>query len=190
MISLDVFKHLVRGLRSQPTIDVNSFLINKGRGFNVPIRVTDIGSGDSVYVFVDNPVDSGFDYDIALLPRATGLADVDISFGATQNDAAELAAQNLKSGSGRSFTGSAATFNETADTGTSPTHGTSVIKDFVPGTGAGAPNLSGQVIDAIAVTIDEGSNKLFELNNGSGGQLSRMALNLLIFEVDGTYKEI
>lgn len=180
-----------RALREQPTIDVQSFLINKGRGFNVPLRITDTANGDSIYLFIDNPSNSGFDFDVVLLPRATGQADIDVSFGATKNDASDVTAHNLKSGSSRTFSGTAATFNETDDTGSAPSHGsTTVIQDFLPGDGSGIPNISAQVIDAIAVTIDEGENKLFELNNSSGGQLSRMALNCLIFEVDGTYKEI
>jgi hypothetical protein len=177
-------------LKAQPTIDVHTFLINKGRAFNVPVRIADTANNDSIFVFVENPANSGFDYDIALMARATGRADINISFGASKEGANDTTAHNLKSGSNRSFSGTAATFNETDDTGTSPSHGTTVIQDFVPGTGAGAPNLSAQVIDAIVVTIDEGDNKLFELNNGSGGQLARMALNLTIFEVDGTYKEV
>lgn len=183
-------EHVKNALSKQPGIDIQSFLINKGRAFSPPIRFTDIANGDSIFVHVNNPPTSGFDYDIVLLPRATGLADINVSLGSSKNDANDVTSHNLKSGSTRTFTGQVATFDGTNDTGTAPSHGTTVVEDFVPGGGAGAPNLSAQVVDSIAVTIDEGDDKLFELNNDSGGQLSRMSLNLVIFEVDGTYKEV
>lgn len=179
-----------RALKSQPVVGLYTFLINKGRGFSTPVRVTDIGNGDSVYVVVKNPSDSGFAYDIVMLPRATGQADIDVSVNGTENDASNGTVNNLKAGSSRTFSGTVTTFDDSTDTGTAPTHGDFVIQDFVPGGGSGAPDVSAQVIDSIATTIPEGDNKIFELANESGGTLSRMSLNLTIFEVDGTYKEL
>lgn len=177
-------------LKQQPVIDLYTFLINKGRGFSTPVRVTDIGNGDSVFVVVENPDGSGYAYDIAMLPRSTGQADIDVSVDGASNDASNGTVNNLKSGSDRTFSGAVTTFDESADTGTAPSHGDFVIQDFVPGGGAGAPNVSAQVIDSIAATISEGENKIFELRNESGGNLSRMSLNLNVFEVDGTYKDV
>lgn len=173
--------------RDNPTIDLLSYLTNQGRAFNVPARFTDIGNGDAVNLFIDNPDGSGFDYDVVLLPRATGLVDLDVSFGATENDATATSVVNLKSGSSRTFSGSASLFDETNDTGTPPAHGTSVVTDFIPGGGSGQ-NITAQVVDSTAFTIDEGSNKLLEITNSSSGTLKRMALNLLLYEVNGRYK--
>ena len=181
-------RRTIDALRQQPVIDIETFLINKGRAFSFSSRYTDIGNGDSTYLFLDNPSDSGYDYDIVLLPRATGLVDFDISFGATQNDGTAVTPQNLKSGSGRTFTGTVEE-STTGDAGTRPTHGTTFIEDFAPGSEQGV-KVGGSVINAVSYTVDEGSNKLVELINGSGGNLSRMALNMVIYEVDGTYKEI
>lgn len=183
------FHFTPESLKRQPTIDLYSFLINKGRGFSTPYRVNDIGNGDSVYVVVENPAGSGFDYDIAMLPRASGTADIDVSVDGAPNDASNGTVNNLNSGSDRTFSGTIGAFDDSSDTGTSPTHGNFVVQDFVPGGGAGAPNISAQVIDAIAATVAEGENKIFELRNESGGSLSRMSLNLNVFEIDGTYKE-
>lgn len=174
-------------LRSSPVIDIESFLINKGRAFTVSNRVSNLGNGDSLYLYLDNPDGSGYDYDVVLLPRATSLTDLDVSFGATENDSTAATARNLKSGSSRTFSGTASTFNETADTGTAPSHGTTIYQDFIPGGTVGA-NISAQVVDAIGFTIDEGSNKLLQLMSESGG--TRVAMNVVVFEVDGTYKEI
>lgn len=186
-----VYDAIVDALTDQPTIDVQSFLINKGRGFTVSNRYTSgLGNGDSIYLFVNNPSDSGYDYDVTILPRASGRAELDVSFNATPGDAGEeVDVQNLKSGSPRSFSGSVEE-STTTDTGTLPSHGTTFIEDFVPGTGVGAANVSAQVVDAIAFTIDEGDNKLLELRNSSGGNVDWIGLNVTIFEVDGTYKEI
>jgi len=49
--------------------------------------------------------------------------------------------------------------------------------------------IAAEVVDAIAFTVDEGSNKLLEITNVAGGGVDRMALNMVVFEVDGTYKE-
>lgn len=186
-----LYDAIVDALTDQPTIDVQSFLINKGRGFTVSNRYTaGLGNGDSIYLFVNNPSDSGYDYDVTILPRASGRAELDVSFNATPGDAGEeVDVQNLKSGSPRSFSGSVEE-STTTDTGTLPSHGTTFIEDFVPGTGVGAANVSAQVVDAIAFTIDEGDNKLLELRNSSGGNVDWIGLNVTIFEVDGTYKEI
>lgn len=180
---------VVEALFHQPTIDLQSFLINKGRAFTFSSRYSDIGNGDSTYLFVDNPSGSGYDYDIVVLPRSTGLVDLNISFNAAQNDGTTVTAHNLKSGSPRSFSGTVEE-STTGDTGSRPTHGTTFIEDFVPGSGAGGANIAAEVIDAIAYTVDEGSNKLIELNNQAGGSLTRMAVNVVIFEIDGTYKEV
>jgi hypothetical protein len=174
------------GLQEQPVIDLQSFLINKGRGFTVSARFNDVGNGDSVYVFLDNPSDSGFDYDVVFIPRATGLIDFDVSFGATQNDGSTASANNLKSGSTRTFSGTAEK-STTGDTGTRPSHGTVIVSDFVPGGEVGV-KVGGSVIGSVSFTIDQDSNKLIELNNQAGGSLSRMSVSLVVFEVDGTYK--
>lgn len=180
---------ITRALRQQPVIGLQTFLINKGRGFGIPHRVEDVSNEENIRIFVNNPDGSGFDYDIVLLPRANGLCDVDVSYGATEGDAGEAGVeQNLKSGSDRTFSGETRLV-ESGDTGTQPSHGTTIFEDFVPGNGQGA-NIGGQVIGSVATTIDEGSNKLFEMANVSSGSIDRMAINLLIFEVDGTYKEI
>ena len=174
------------GLKGQPTSDLYSFLTNQGRGFTASSRYSDVGNGDSVYVFIDNPAGSGFDYDVVLLPRSTGLVDLDVSFGATQNDGTANAPENLKSGSSRTFSGTVEK-STTGDTGTRPTHGNTFIEDFIPGAGSGV-NIAGSVIGSIGMTVDEGDNKLVEISNAAGGSLSRMAINLLFFEVDGTFK--
>lgn len=188
VVSLDVLKHLVRGLRSQPVIDLQTFLINKGRGFTVSDRVTDVGIDESIYLFVNNPEGSGYDYDAIVQPRAGGEADINISFGADGGDAGEaVTAHNLKAGSPRTFGGTVEE-SQTGDTGTLPSHGTTVIEDFAPG-GTQGVKVGPAGIGAISLTIDEGSNKLFELVNRSGGG-TKLALNIQLFEVDGTYKEI
>lgn len=180
---------VTRGHKSQPVIDLQSFLINKGRGFTVSDRITSVGNGDSVYVFLDNPAGSGFDYDIVLTPRAGGEADINISFGASSGDTGtSVTAHNLKSGSSRTFSGSVEESDETNDTGTFPSHGTTVIQDFLPG-GTQGVKVGPASIGSISLTIDEGENKLFEMVNQSGGS-TKLALNMAVFEVDGTYKEL
>jgi len=181
---------VVEAFKRQPVNDNVSFLITKGRAFSPLVRFKDIGNGDSIFVHVDNPSDSGYDYNVILMARATGLADVDISFNPTKNGANDAVSNNLKSGSSRTFSGQVATFDETNDTGTSPSHGTTILEDFVPGTGRGIPNVFGQAINGAAITIDEGDSKLFQLNNDSGGQLDRMSLNMVVIELDGTYVEV
>jgi len=175
-------------LRGQPASDTHSFLINQGRAFVGSHRVEDVDNEQSIYTFIENPSDSGFDYDIVLLPRSTGLADIDISFGAAEGDAGDTAIMNnLKSSSPRTFSGHTR-LATSGDSGTLPSHGTTFVEDFVPGSGHGA-SIAAEVIDAIAFTVDEGSNKLLEITNVAGGGVDRMALNMVVFEVDGTYKE-
>lgn len=187
-VSLDVFKHLVKGLRSQPVIDLQTFLINKGRGFTISDRITEVGNTDSIYLFVDNPTGSGYDYDVLLQPRAAGEADINVSFDATQGNTGEsVTAHNLKAGSPKTFSGTVEE-SQTGDTGTLPSHGTTIVQDFLPG-GTQGVKVGPAGIGAISMTIDEGSDKLFELVNQSGGG-SKMALNVQVFEVDGTYKEL
>lgn len=187
---MGIVKHIKSALFQQPTIDLQSFLINKGRGFTVSNRYTSgLGNGESIYLYVDNPAGSGVDYDVTLLPRASGRANIDISFNADPGDTGEVVnVNNLKSGSPRAFAGTVEESVST-DTGTLPTHGTTFLQDFVPGTGAGAANLSAQVVDAISMTIDEGDNKLLELSNESGGNVDWIGLNVALFEIDGTYKQ-
>lgn len=183
-----VQRRITNALRDQPTADLHSFLINQGRGFTISDRVNDLGNGDSIYMYIDNTSD-GIDYDVVLLPRSTGRADLDISFNATQGDAGSaVSVHNLKSGSTNTFSGTAE-ISQSGDTGTLPSHGTTFIEDFVPGGGEGA-FIGGQVVDAIAFTIDEGDNKLLELRNESGGTVSRIGLNVVLVEVDGTYKTV
>lgn len=177
-----------RALRQQPTSDLHSFLINQGRGFTLSDRVNDLGNGDSIYIHVDNPTEET-DYDVILLPRSTGRADLDISFGAEKGDAGTVAdVHNLKSGSDRQFSG-VVELSQTGDTGTLPSHGTTFIEDFVPGGGTGT-NVAAEIVDAIAFTIDAGDDKLLELRNESGGNVSRIGLNVVLLEVDGTYKVV
>lgn len=177
-----------RALRQQPTSDLHSFLINQGRGFTLSNRVNELGNGESIYIYIDNPTDVT-DYDVILLPRSTGRADLDISFGADQGDTGTAAdVHNLKSGSDNGFSGTAEV-SRTGDTGTLPSHGTMFIEDFVPGGGQGA-TIAAQVVDSIAFTIDAGDSKLLELRNESGGNVSRIGLNLVFLEVDGTYKVV
>jgi len=183
-------RRFTEALKRQPVNDNVSFLTTKGRAFSPLVRFKNIGNGDSIFVHVDNPSDSGYDFNIIVMARATGLADIDMSFNPTKNGANDTASYNLKSGSSRSFSGQVATFDETNDTGTSPSHGTIVLEDFVPGTAQGIPNVLGQAVDGAAVTIDQGDSKLFQLNNNSGGQLNRMSLNMVIVELNGTYVEI
>lgn len=179
---------LKSALYQQPTIDLQTFLVNKGRAFSLSSRVNDLGNGESVFIHVDNPTGSGYDYDVVLLPRSTGRADIDISFGADSGDAGnEEPPQNLQSGSTRTFSGTAH-ISTSEDAGTLPTHGEMFIEDFVPGTGTGA-NIGAEVIDSVAFTIDEGGDKLLELRNESGGSVDRIGLNVILFEVDGTYKQ-
>jgi len=173
-------------LRTQPTIDVKDFLINQGRAFTVSDRIVDVGNGDSIYVFLDNPSDSGYDYDVILQPRAAGEADINLSFGATQGTTGTaVTAHNLKSGSSRTFSGTVEE-SETGDTGTLPSHGTTIIQDFLPG-GTQGVKVGPSGVNAVTLTIDEGSNKLFEVVNQSGGG-AKLAINLIIYEIDGTYK--
>lgn len=178
-------------LRTQPLNGFASVLINHGRGFIISDRFGDggdIGNGDSIYLYVDNPADSGYDYDVLLLPRSTGLADLDISFNATEDtQGTDSTVNNLKSGSSRTFSG-VARQTTTGETG-GYSHGTTFYSDFIPGGGSGA-NIAGQVVDAIAFTVDEGENKLLELRNEAGGGVKRMALQTLVLEVDGTFKEV
>ena len=177
-----------RALRQQPTSDLHSFLINQGRGFTLSDRVNELGNGDSIYIYLNNPTEET-DYDVVLLPRSTGRADLDVSFGATSGDAGtEADVHNLKSGSDREFSGTAEV-SQTGDAGTLPSHGTTFIEDFVPGGGQGA-NIAAQVVDALAFTIDAGDNKLLELRNESGGNVDRIGLNVVLLEVDGTYKVV
>lgn len=176
-------------IKAQPTIDGPSFLINQGRAFAVSDRIDEVGNGDSIYVFVDNPDGSGFDFDVLLTPRAAGEADINVSFGATAGDTGtEVTAHNLKAGSSRTFTGTVEESDETNDTGTFPTHGTTVVQDFLPG-GTQGVKVGPAGINAISMTIDEGANKLFEVVNQSGGG-AKLAINLVIFEVDGTFKSV
>lgn len=179
----------LRKIADGPTTDFHSFLINQGRGFVTSFRVNDLGNGSSLYFFVNNPDGSEFDYDVVLLPRSTGRADLDISFGATAGDAGVSGdVNNLKSGSSRTFSGSVET-SQTGDTGTQPTHGTTFIEDFIPGSGIGA-TVAAEVVGATAFTIDEGDNKLLEVRNESGGSVSRIGMTVAFFEVDGTFKSI
>lgn len=177
-----------RALRQQPTSDLHSFLINQGRGFTLSDRVNELGNTDSIYVYIDNLTDET-DYDVILLPRSTGRADLDISFNANQGDAGvEADVHNLKSGSDRVFSGTAE-LSQSGDAGTLPSHGTTFIEDFVPAGGQGA-NIGAQIANAIAFTIDAGDNKLLELRNESGGNVDRIGLNVVLLEVDGTYKVV
>ncbi|WP_226043483.1 hypothetical protein [Natrinema sp. DC36] len=186
VVSLEVFKHLVKGLRQQPVIDVQSFLINKGRAWTVSSRFSNVGTDDSIYVHTDNPDGSGYDYDVVFLPRSSGDMDIDISFGGDANDATAVTANNLKSGTERAFSGTVSEFNP-GSTGTAPSHGTTFIEDHVPGGSQGSA-IASQVIDAVAWTVDEGDDKLIEITatDWSG----TLAINLIIFEIDGTYKEV
>ena len=186
---MGIVKNIKSALFQQPTIDLQSFLINKGRGFTVSNRVTDgLGNEESIFLYVDNPEGSGYDYDVVLLPRSSGRAEIDVSFNASPGDAGIVtAANNLKSGSPRTFSGTVEV-SQTGDTGTLPSHGTTFLEDFVPGSGMGT-NLAAQIIDAIAFTVDEGDNKLLELRNASGGNVDWIGLNVVIFEIDGTYKQ-
>lgn len=174
------------GLAEQPVIDVQSFLVNKGRAFTVSDRINAVGNGDSIFVFLDNPNGSGFDYDVVLVPRAAGEADLDVSFGATQNDGTAVTAYNLKSGSSRTFSGTVEQ-SKTGDAGTRPAHGTTIIEDFLPG-GTRGVRVGPAAVGAITLTVDENSNKLFELINQSGGG-AKLAINMIIYEIDGTYKD-
>lgn len=161
-------------------------LINNGRAWAASSRFSSVSSGDSIFLFVENPSDSGFDYDLVIHPRGSGLCDVDISFDATEDtEGSDVAAQNLKSGSDRSFSGDL-TETTTGNTG-SYSHGTIIFEDFVQADSSGI-QVGAEIISGISCTIDEGDNKLLELNNGSGGTLKRLAFNVVIFEVDGTYK--
>lgn len=179
---------IIEALRSQPTADLHTFLINSEQGYTVSDRVNDLGNGNSIYMYLENTT-SDVDYDVVLLPRGTGLADVDISFNANQGDAGtDATVHNLKSSSQDTFSGTVE-ISQTGDTGTLPSHGTTFIEDFIPGDGTGA-NIGGEVIDSVAFTVDSGDNKLFELRNESGGNVGRIGLNLLIFELTGEFKEI
>ena len=179
-------RRLVRGLRQQPTIDLTSFLINQGRAFTVSDRITELGNDDSTYLFIENPEGSGFDYDVIVQPRAGAEADINISFGATQGDAGQaVTANNLESGSDRTFSGLVER-SQTGDTGTLPSHGTTVVEDFLPG-GTRGVKVGPAGVNGISLTIDEGANKLLELVNRSGGG-TKLALNVQLFEIDGTYK--
>ncbi|UHQ96475.1 hypothetical protein [Natrinema halophilum] len=186
---MGIVKNIKSALFQQPTIDLQSFLINKGRGFTVSNRHTaGLGNGESIYLFVNNPAGSGYDYDIVLLPRASGRAEIDVSFNADAGDTGEaVTAHNLQSGSPRTFSGSVER-STTGDTGTLPSHGTTFLEDFVPGSGMGT-NVAAQIVDSIAFTVDEGENKLLELRNASGGNVDWIGMNVVIFEVDGTYKQ-
>lgn len=173
-------------LKKQPVIDILSFFVNKGRAFIISYRVDSVSNNDSIYLFLDNPSGSGFDYDCLLFLRSAGEADIDISFGATQNDGTTVTAHNLKSGSSRTFSGTAET-STTGDAGTRPSHGTTFIESFIPGTRQSAKVGPG-TIGEISYTIDENSNKLMEIVNRSGGG-AKLAINCVVYEVDGTYKD-
>ena len=182
-------RRITNALTNQPVIDGPSFFINQGRAFTVSDRIANVGNGDSIYVFIDNPSDSGFDYDVVLNPRAAGEADINVSFGASAgNTGTEVTAHNLKSGSSRTFSGTVEESDETNDTGTFPSHGTTIIQDFLPG-GTQGVKVGPSAIGSVTLTIDEGSNKLFELVNQSGGG-AKLAINIVIYEVDGTWKAV
>lgn len=179
---------LIDGFRRQPVIDLYSFLINKGRGFSVSDRIEGVGNDESIYVFVDNPAGSGYDYDVIIQPRAAGEADINVSFNASQGDTGTaIDPPNLKAGDNRTFSGTVEE-SQTGDTGTLPSHGTTVIEDFAPG-GTQGVKVGPATIGAISLTIDEGANKLFEVVNRSGGG-GKFGINLQVFEIDGTYKEV
>lgn len=159
-------------------------LVDQGYGFSVSNRYTSVGNGESIYLYVENPTNSGFDYDVVLNPRASGLSLLDISFNATQNDGTAITANNLKSGSTRTFSG-VVEGSTTGDAGTRPTHGTIFIEDMIPG-GSFGTRVGGAIIGGVSFTVDEGDNKLIELTNE--GNATALAINLYIFEDDGTVK--
>ena len=169
-------------LKEQPTSDFGAFMINQGEAFIASTRVNDLANGSSEYVYLENT--GNVDYDVAVLPRSSGRADIDISFNATENTAGtDLSVNNLKSGSDNTFGGIARRTGTDSDY----THGDTFINDFVPGSGQGA-NIGGEVIGDISFTIDSGDNKLLELRNESGGQVSRIGMNIVILRIDGEYK--
>lgn len=159
-------------------------LIDEGFGFTLSNRYQEVGNGESVYLYVENPSGSGLDYDIILNPRATGGCLVDISFAATQNDGDPIEVNNLNSSSEREFSG-VAEGSTTGDTGTRPAHGTTFIEDIIPGGSLGT-RIGGAIVGGISFTIDEGDNKLVEVNNT--GNADTIAVNMHIFEDDGSVK--
>lgn len=171
-------------LKGQPTSDFLTFLVNQGEAFVTSTRITGLSNGASEYIYIENT--ETLDYDVAVLPRATGLADIDISFGATENTAgSDMSVTNLKSGSGKTFNG----VIRRTGTDTDYSHGEFAIQDFIPGSGVGA-NIGAEIIDAIAFTIDKGDNKLLELRNESGGPVDRLGMTIAIFRVSGEYKAV
>lgn len=174
-------------LKQQPFIDYVTFLINQGMVFSLSDRVDGVGNDESIFTYMENPSSSGVDYDILMFPRAGGEADIDVSFGASQGDTGDaITPRNLQSSSTNTLSG---TFEESVstDTGTLPSHGTNVVQDFLPG-GTKGVKVGPASINAITLTIDAGDNKLFEVINRSGGG-AKLALNFVIIENDGTYKQ-
>lgn len=175
-------------LTEQPILDYATVLINHGFGFTVSDRFNDIANGDSIFLFVENPSDSGFEYDIILFPRASGLADLDVSFNATEDaEGTDIDVDNLRDGVSRGFSGIARE-TQTGDTG-SYTHGDTFIEDIVPGSSGGI-RMGGQVVGGIGFTIDQGSNKLIELRNEAGSQITRAAINAVILETTDEFKSL
>lgn len=181
----EITEAVVQAFKQQGIQEVVTTLVNHGRAFVVSDRFNDISNGDSIFLYIENPDKSGFDYNVLLVPRASGLTDLDISFDATEETkGADADVRNLRSSTPRSFTG-VARKTQTGDTG-SYTHGTTFIEDIVPG-GERGTRIGGQLGGGIGFTIDGGDNKLLELRNEAGGNLSRLALNAVIFEIDGTF---
>jgi len=157
---------------------------DEGFAYTISARYNEVGNGESVYLYIENPDDSGYDYDIIFTPRSNGLSLVNISFDATQNDGTAVTANNLKSGSDNTFSGIVES-STTGDEGTRPVAGTTFIEDLLPG-GTQGTRVGASAVGGIGYTIDEGDNKLIEVTNE--GNASYIALNVILLEDNGEVK--
>lgn len=175
-------------LREQPVHEFASTMVNHGRAFIISDMFKDVGNNDSIFLYLENPEGSDFDYDVILIPKATDLVDITISSNATENtQGVDADVENLRSSSNRSFTGIARKTQTTDTDGYD--HGNTFLNDFVSGNTTGT-EIGPVIVGGVSFTIDEGSNKLIELNNVSGGGTSRISISAIVFEVDGTYKDV
>ena len=179
----------LRRNRDRGMIDLESALTISGRAFTLSTRFGDdgenISNGDSIYFYLDNPEGSGYDYGLVFIPRSDGLSDIDISRGGVTEvtPGEHVEPFNKRESSGREFSGIARKTTTVRDGEYEHADGPHYVDDVIPGSGVGEPNVAGQQIDSFSMSIQEGSDLLFELTNQSGGNLDRMVVNTVVYEL-------
>lgn len=168
--------------RDKGTLTFDLAMLAAGRKFTAADRITDLEAGGRAAFYIDNPT-SDIDYVVESNGvKATQLADVEWSRGATEvTQGIAESVPNANTQSSREFSGTVRT-TQPNETGEYEHDDELYFEDIIPA-GTTGPS-GGGATGRITFTVPRGSNALITLGNVTMNATERASMPFIIYEVD------